>query len=334
MEKDKDYHKKKKSNKKEEPVKGKTLTGEPAAEVEIDPEQNVQESRQRTAVISFGRLNPPTLGHSKLVNKLVSVARKENGTPMLFLSHSHDKKKNPLTYDQKVSLAQKAFGRIVVRSNAKNIIQVLQSIERKFDRVMIVVGDDRVREFDILTNKYNGKEYTFDRIEVISAGERDPDATDVTGMSASKMRAAAIAGDLASFRLGLPKALKNDAEEIFMMIRNQMGVTENDELLEELLAEISVQQRLKRAQRMRRLQPRLRAARKRAEKRGVTASDVKRRSQRRARSSVKKTFQRAGGDSVASRKRAETMADKRKALIARTARRLRPKVRRDHSQRR
>jgi hypothetical protein len=317
MEKDK--------KKKEEPSKGKTLTGEPVTPVELEP--NIMEQRKRVAVISFGRLNPPTLGHSKLVDKLVSTARQMNGTPMLFLSHSVDKAKNPLTYDQKIDLAQKAFGKIAQRSPARNIIEVLKSVEKKYDEVIIVVGDDRVREFDVLVNKYNGKEYRFDSVKVVSAGARDPDAQDVTGMSASKMRAAAVSGDFTAFQSGLPTKLKNQAEDIFAMLRKQMG-------LQESLDEITVQQRIQRSQRMKRIQSRLRAGRKRATARGATASDVKRRSQRRARSQVKRTFSRGGGMSPSEKKRAETMANKRKALITRIAKRLKPKVRRDASARR
>jgi hypothetical protein len=284
-------------------------------------------TNKKTAVISFGRMSPVTVGHEKLVDKMVSTARQVNGTPMLFLSHSVDKAKNPLTYDQKIELAQKAFGKIAQRSSARNIIEVLKSVEKGYDEVIIVVGDDRVREFDVLVNKYNGKEYQFDSIKVVSAGARDPDAQDVTGMSASKMRAAAVQGDFASFQSGLPTKLKKHAEDIFALLRKQMGVQES-------LDEITVQQRIQRSQRMRRIQSRLRAGRKRASARGATASDIKRRSQRRARGQVKRKFARAGASSPAEKKRAEMMANKRKAVITRIAKRLKPKVRRDASARR
>lgn len=184
----------------------------------------------KTAVFSFGRMNPPTIGHEKLVEKVIAVAKKERGTPFIFLSHTQDKKKNPLTYDQKIDLAQRAFGPIVKSSPAKVIIEVLKSLQT-YDRVVMVVGSDRVVEFDTLLQKYNGKEYNFKEIVVMSAGERDPDADDVSGMSASKMRALAVEGNIVSFKKGLPSRLQSDADEIMKMIRKQMGLSEGKSLM-------------------------------------------------------------------------------------------------------
>ena len=143
----------------------------------------------KKVVFTFGRMNPPTSGHQLLVNKLMAYAKMHSGIPRVYLSHSIGKK-DPLPYDIKVSFARKAFGAIVRKSPAKNIIQILKDLEKeKFTDVTLVVGSDRVQEFKKLLNAYNGKEYQFDNINVVSAGERDPDADDVSGMSASKMRA-------------------------------------------------------------------------------------------------------------------------------------------------
>lgn len=179
----------------------------------------------KTAVITFGRMNVMTTGHQLLINKLVSVAKSENGTPMAFLSHSQDKKKNPLAYDQKIELAQKAFGSVVKNSPTKTIIEVMKSLS-SFNKVVLVVGSDRVDEFNTLLQKYNGKEYNFDEIKVVSAGERDPDADDVTGMSASKLRAFASTNDAPNFKKGLPTKLQSDSDEILKLVRKQMGLSE------------------------------------------------------------------------------------------------------------
>ena len=175
-------------------------------------------------VFSWGRMNPITIGHQKLVDKVRAVARLEGGDPLIFLSHSQDSKKNPLDYNQKIKLAQKAFGNTVIRSRSNTIIKVLQELEKKYNEVILVVGSDRVSDMRTLLEKYNGKDYTFDTITVVSAGERDPDAEDVSGMSASKMRAAAKDNDLESFKNGLPPLLQRDAEKIMNDVRKGMNL--------------------------------------------------------------------------------------------------------------
>ena len=178
----------------------------------------------KTLVLTFGRLNPPTTGHAKLVDKVRTVARLEKGDAAVYLSHSQDAKKNPLDYNTKVKFAQKAFGKIVIRSTANTIIKVLQENEKKYDRVILVVGSDRVEDFRKLLDKYNGKDYTFDEIEVVSAGERDPDADDVSGMSASKMRDLATKEDFESFKTGLPTLLQKDARKVYDELRKGMKI--------------------------------------------------------------------------------------------------------------
>jgi nicotinic acid mononucleotide adenylyltransferase len=175
------------------------------------------------AVFSFGRMNPPTIGHEKLVNKVRAVARAHKGDPLIYLSHTHKLPKDPLEYKDKIKLAKKAFGNIVKMSRANTIIKVLQELEKKYDEVVLVVGSDRVSDFRELVNTYNGKDYTFDTIDVVSAGERDPDADDVSGMSASKMRELATNEDLKQFKSGLPRNLQRDAENIMKMVRKGLN---------------------------------------------------------------------------------------------------------------
>lgn len=184
---------------------------------------------------TFGRMNPPTIGHEKLLTKLASNAR--TFPYRVYLSQSQDKQKNPLQYRDKVKIARKMFPKharqIVMDPKIKNVFDIMVKLYNEgFKRVVMVVGSDRVREFDILLNKYNGEKgkhgfYNFERIQTISAGERDPDADGAEGMSASKMRKAASDDDFTSFSQGLPKAISNAvAKSIYNNVRKGMGLKE------------------------------------------------------------------------------------------------------------
>jgi hypothetical protein len=178
----------------------------------------------RTLVLTFGRLNPCTTGHQKLVEKVKTVARLERGDAAVYLSHSQDAKKNPLDYSTKVRFAQKAFGKIVKYSTANTIIKVLKENENHYERIIMVVGSDRVDEFRKLLNDYNGKDYSYTSIEVVSAGDRDPDADDVSGMSASKMRKLVVEDDFETFKSGLPTLLRKDADKVFYELQKGMKI--------------------------------------------------------------------------------------------------------------
>ena len=184
---------------------------------------------------TFGRMNPPTIGHEKLLTKLAANARQN--PYRVYLSQSQDQQKNPLQYREKVKIARKMFPKharqIVMDPKIKNVFDVLVKLYNEgFKRAVMVVGSDRVREFDILLNKYNGQKgkhgfYNFERIQTISAGERDPDADGAEGMSASKMRSAASDNDFTAFSQGLPKAISNaDAKSIYNAVRKGMGLKE------------------------------------------------------------------------------------------------------------
>jgi hypothetical protein len=158
-----------------------------------------------------------------LVNKLVAYAHQNRSTPRVYLSHSVGKK-DPLSYDKKLSFARAAFGAIVRKSNSKNVIQILKDLQKEgFTHVTMFAGSDRVPEFTKLLNAYNGKEYTFEKITVKSAGERDPDADDVSGMSASKMRALAKNEKIAEFLRGAPNTLKAaQAKSMYAAVRKAL----------------------------------------------------------------------------------------------------------------
>ena len=182
----------------------------------------------KTAVVSFGRMNPPTVGHEKLVNKVRTVARLEKGDPLIYLSHTHqDKKdkngfKDPLDYNTKIKYVQKAFGKVVIRSKNRIIVDILKELESKgYTDIVMVVGSDRVKSMEFI-KKVNGKDYNFDSIKITSAGERDPDADGVEGMSASKMRELAANDDLEEFKKGLVKNLQRDAEKMMKDVQKGM----------------------------------------------------------------------------------------------------------------
>jgi len=196
----------------------------------------IREARGDTCVFTFGRFNPPTTGHEKLLDAVAAQVKKNPGAPYyVFASHSENPKKDPLPYVKKVAYMKKMFpkhARNIIVDKARNVFEIAVSLHNKGHKaIVMVVGSDRVAEFEGLLNKYNGVEarhgyYGFDNIEVVSAGERDPDAEGVSGMSASKMRAAASANDFDQFKLGLPDGFKQGMS-LFKDVRRYMGIRES-----------------------------------------------------------------------------------------------------------
>ena len=180
--------------------------------------------------VAFGRFNPPTVGHEKLLNRVKSVAGK--GEYAIYPSRSNDPKKNPLDPEEKISYMQQMFPkhseRIVNDPESKTIFDVLKKSNAAGARsINIVVGADRLKEFENLANKYNGKLYDYDRIRVISAGERDAESEGVEGMSASKLRKAVASDDFESFSKGLPKGFGDEnMKKLYSSLKKSMGVSE------------------------------------------------------------------------------------------------------------
>ena len=191
-----------------------------------------------TVVFTFGRFNPPTTGHEKLIKKVASVAG--SNPYRIYPSHSQNPKKDPLPYTLKIAYLRKMFPRyaksIMADKAAKTAIDIAVKLyDEGYTSLMMIAGSDRVKEFSSLLKKYNGVDnkrhgyYKFDVIDIISAGERDPDAEGVEGMSASKMRAAAAAGDFDSFKTGLPSSFK-DAQKLYNDVRKYMGIREERDM--------------------------------------------------------------------------------------------------------
>ena len=209
---------------------------EPKAEKEKGDEEESLVPRNEGGgeiVITFGRFNPPHVGHEKLINRVADEAHSSGADYMIYPSHSNDPKKNPLDFGTKLNAMQHMFPSHASNiandpQNGRNIFDVLKNLHTQgYDSVKVVVGDDRVKEFTNMTSKYNGKTYNFGKLDVVSAGERDPDSDDVEGMSASKMRKAAMENDYDAFKKGLPKDMAaKEAKAIYMQLRRSMNIDE------------------------------------------------------------------------------------------------------------
>jgi len=192
----------------------------------------LREDDRSTAVFAFGRFNPPTIGHEKLIETVLQTAQKANGKAYLFLSHKQNNKTDPLDFKSKQSYIQQFYPNLAVGdAGANTIIKALQKIQAEGrTRIIMVAGSDRVEEFEKLLNQYNGKPdkagndlYKFDDIKVVNAGQRDPDAEGVSGASASKARELAAKGQEHEFsRIAMGG---NKSKFIYNKIQDALGVT-------------------------------------------------------------------------------------------------------------
>ena len=224
---------------KQDEIKQKQKKEQPSgsSKKEAPPEEGGEEQSDTLTVV-FGRFNPPTVGHEKLL----SMAKKSSagGDFKVYPSRSQDPKKNPLDPDMKISFMKKMFSdyeeNIINDPDMKNIFDVLKTAnEDGYKNVNIVVGSDRQAEFENLAQKYNGQLYEYDLIRVISAGVRDADAEGVEGMSASKMRKAVMDDDFESFRRGTPKKLDDgDTQALFNAVRTGMKLKKKAKVTAEM----------------------------------------------------------------------------------------------------
>ena len=193
---------------------------------------------QKTVYFTFGRLNPPTMGHEMLLNKLAKAAGKN--PYKIYLSKSNDPKKNPLSYNDKIKFARKMFpkhARQIIKNNKINTIMDIASalFSEGYINVVMAVDGPRSREFDILLNKYNGVKgrhgfYNFKSIKFVNVGERNDSSEGIDGVSATKQRNAAKDNDFVAFTQGLPKSMSNkDAKQLFNAVRKGMGLKEENE---------------------------------------------------------------------------------------------------------
>ena len=197
--------------------------------------KNYLTEEDKVAYFTFGRMNPPTIGHEKLLDVLSDKSGRNDY--FVFLSQSQDKKKNPLDYNSKVKHVRKMFPRharrVMINKKVRTVFDAAAFIyDKGYESLVMVVGSDRVTEFETLLGKYNGEKanhgfYNFKSISVVSAGGRDPDAEGVSGMSASKMRQFASDNNFSSFSQGLASSMSNkDAKKLFLDVRGGMGLKE------------------------------------------------------------------------------------------------------------
>lgn len=210
----------------------KTATGEPADEVIV-----YKEGSEKHAVFTFGRFNPPTKGHGKVIDSVKAEAKKTGGKHFVFASDTRDSKKNPLSYEDKIHHMRTQFPGTNVNSfKVKDILGAVKYLSAMgFSKVTLVVGEDRVDEFRTLLNKYNmpsrdpgfdpKKHFDMPEIEVKSAGIRDPDSDGIDGISASKLRAHAKVGNYSAFKEGLNNP--DNAQTLYKDVRRGMNISED-----------------------------------------------------------------------------------------------------------
>ena len=204
-------------------------------------QQKLKEAKEKKIVFSFGRMNPPTVGHEKLVNKIKSEAKTRGADARLYLSHTSNKEKDPLTYDEKAKYAKKAFG-IFKKSRARTIIEVAKELEADgYTDIVLVFGEDRDAEMVNLIKRYNGKDFNFNSINSVSAGKRDPNAKGVEGISGTKLRELAKTGKIEDFKKALASKLSDrEKTAIYNQIRKVYSISDSaifdrDELREAYL---------------------------------------------------------------------------------------------------
>lgn len=220
-----------------QPSQKPTSQQEPKAEQPVEMVPPEVEKTKGTLTIAFGRFNPPTTGHEKLLDTVATSS--DDGDYVIVPSRSQDPKKNPLDPDTKVSIMRQMYPKhsekIINDPANRTIFDVLKKAHNDgYTNVRIIGGGDRVKEFENLSGNYNGKLYAFDNIEVRSAGERDPDAEDdVSGMSASRQRKAAAEGDFKTFAKGVPSTMnQKQARELYNTLRSAMNIKEGWNLWE------------------------------------------------------------------------------------------------------
>ena len=325
-------------------------------------------------VFTFGRMNPPTIGHEKLANKIKDVARKEKADARIYLSHTNKPNTDPLSYNDKIKFAKKAFG-IAYKSNAKQIFQIAKELfGQGYTDVIMVVGSDRVEEFQGLLNKYNDKgDYNFDSIKVVSAGQRDPDAKGVEGMSGTKLRNLAKDGDQKTFMKGLASKLSPvDKKKVYALVAKNMSEGLTDVIIKKVVIPavipkkispasikvpkvsvpksdsgseigedrkpLTIQQRVARGRLMKKLAPKMARARKMKAKRMADPNQLKIRAQKAAIAAVRKKVAGQKGVKYAElspndKMNVDKLVQKKSALIQKIAKKQLPKIRKAEQER-
>tara|TARA_B100001564_G_scaffold252630_1_gene214752 strand:+ start:237 stop:1094 length:858 start_codon:yes stop_codon:yes gene_type:complete len=184
-------------------------------------------------VFSYGRMNPPTAGHSKVVDKVHSHAQKIGANHAVIVSHSQNNKTDPLHHEHKKEYLKHIHPEVNFEHSTKEhphfLAQLKKFHQEGHTHATMVVGSDRVKQFKALANKYNGKEYNYKKIHILSAGQRDPDAEGVAGISGTKMRAHASGNDYKSFKAGLHANHSDEhAKKLYKATRQGMNLQKEE----------------------------------------------------------------------------------------------------------
>ena len=189
--------------------------------------QLIKEFPNKKVVFAFGRFQPPTIGHELLIKAVKKIAGSSSDY-VIYASKTEDKKTNPLSVDRKLYFLNRIFPNTNFKAadnTVRTFLEAAKQLNKKYKNIIMVAGSDRVSEFENVLNKYNGKEYNFDTIEVVSAGARDPDSDSASGMSGTKMRVAAKEGNFKDFKMGLPQTLTIlDSKRLMNDIRKGMNL--------------------------------------------------------------------------------------------------------------
>jgi hypothetical protein len=299
-------------------------------------------TRKKSVIFTFGRFNPMTSGHEKLIKHVVKTASRLGLEHRIYPSHSQDAKKNPLSHSKKVKYMKRFFpyANIVNDKNARTPFHVAAQLnEQGYTHVILVVGGDRVSEFRKLFTQYINhpdpkKRFNFEKFDVISAGRRDPDADDISGMSASKMRGLVAAGNYDKFLEGLPeKASEKDALSLYNDLRRGMNIKESFEEINELTR----LQRMKISRTARRTANRRQFTRKRKQKRRKNDEELKAKARKAAYMLIRRRFLKGRNWNDLSIAEKETIDTRMKKInpkrIERIATKILPIVRRKEQER-
>jgi len=330
------------------PKNGKTLMGDPADQVIINPpDTRLAEETEHHGVFAYGRFNPPTVGHEKLIHATEKVASAHKVPAHIIASHSEGNAKNPVPTKAKVGYLKKVAAKTShVSSSDKEspnlLTQAAKLHKQGVTHLHMVAGSDRVEEYHKLLHKYNGTHqgalYNFKKITVHSAGHRDPDAEGTEGMSGTKMRAAAKAGEHEKFKSGLPKALHKHADEIAAHIRNvkEDAIGIDAEMLFEAVA--SIVTRMHRAVNMRKNKARMERAREVARRRLAKQGALSRRAMKKAKGILRTRLAGQAGTNytgltVSQKIAIDKMVERKKGAIKNIARKIAPRIRGDEMRR-
>lgn len=330
------------------PKNGQTLMGDSADQVVINPpDTRLAEEQEHHGVFAYGRFNPPTVGHEKLIHATEKVAAAHKVPAHIIASHSEGNAKNPVPTKAKVGYLKKVAAKTSkVSSSDKEspnlLTQAAKLHKQGVTHLHMVAGSDRVEEYHKLLHKYNGTHegalFNFKHITVHSAGHRDPDAEGTEGMSGTKMRAAAKAGEHGKFKSGLPKALHKHADEIADHIRNVKEDAEGFDA--EMLFEkvVGITTRMHRAVAMRKNKARLERAREIARRRLAKQGSLNRRAMKRAKGILRTKLAGSAGTNYAgltvSQKIAiDKMVERKKGAIKNIARKIAPRIKGDEMRR-